>query len=168
MHFLNAVQVPKTAIRISLTSPNLYKSARSMTLARIFQKILSDDLNSYAYDATIAGSFYRVSCTPFGFSIVLTGFSEKLIHLLEVVVKRIFSLLEQMREQESVELEQKFEKAKHSLLIETRNLRLDSPYELANYNSRMVSVSYLILLPFVAQGLHDSVYVDFLHIADRE
>jgi secreted Zn-dependent insulinase-like peptidase len=111
-----------------------------MTLARIFQKMLSDDLNSYVYDATIAGSYYRVLCTPFGFSIALTGFSEKLLHLLEVVLSRIFSLLEDMKGHVSAELERKFDKAKQSLVIETRNLRLESPYELANCNTRMVSI----------------------------
>jgi hypothetical protein len=69
-----------------------------------------------------------------------------------------------MKGQDSVELERKFEKAKHSLLIETRKLRLSSLYELAiSYNARMVSISkikcdMLIRLLFIHQ------FIDFVMI----
>ena len=46
-------RVPKTAIRLQLTSPNIYQSPRSITLGRIFQSVLSDDLNSHVYDAMV-------------------------------------------------------------------------------------------------------------------
>jgi insulysin len=114
-----------------------------MTYSRIFQKLLNDDLNSYVYDATMAGSYYRVLCTPYGFSIALTGYSEKLLHLLEVVTSRILTLIDDMKGAISPELDQKFEKSRQSLLMETKNIRLDSPYELANYNSRMVRQNVL-------------------------
>lgn len=52
-------RVPKTFIQVALTSPNLYRSPRTMTLNRIFERILNDDLNSFVYDANLAGCSYK-------------------------------------------------------------------------------------------------------------
>ena len=52
-------RVPKTFIRFSLVSPHTYESPRSMTLNRIYQRVLNDDLNSFVYDASIAGCNYQ-------------------------------------------------------------------------------------------------------------
>jgi insulysin len=52
----------------------------------------------------------------------------------------MLSLIEQMKEGKVAHpaLADKFEKAKENLLRETKNYRLDSPYEIASYNSRLV------------------------------
>ena len=52
-------RVPKTFIRLSLVSPKTYESPRAMTLSRIYQRVLNDDLNSFVYDASLAGCNYR-------------------------------------------------------------------------------------------------------------
>jgi insulysin len=52
-------RVPKSYIRLSLVSPGAYRSPRSMTLSRIYQRVLHDDLNSFVYDARLAGCNYR-------------------------------------------------------------------------------------------------------------
>lgn len=52
-------RVPKTFIRLSIVSPKTYESPRAMTLSRIYQRVLSDDLNSFVYDASLAGCNYR-------------------------------------------------------------------------------------------------------------
>jgi insulysin len=52
-------RVPKAFIRLSIVSPNTYCSPRSMTLSRIYQRVLNDDLNSFVYDASLAGCNYR-------------------------------------------------------------------------------------------------------------
>jgi insulysin len=52
-------RVPKTFIRLSLISPHAYESPRAMTLSRIYQRVLNNDLNSFVYDASIAGCNYR-------------------------------------------------------------------------------------------------------------
>lgn len=51
-------RVPKAFIRLSIVSPNTYRSPRSMTLSRIYQRVLNDDLNSFVYDASLAGCNY--------------------------------------------------------------------------------------------------------------
>jgi insulysin len=52
-------RVPKTFIRLSIQSPDIYRSPRTMTLNRIYQRVLNDDLNSFVYDASVAGCTYR-------------------------------------------------------------------------------------------------------------
>lgn len=130
-------RVPKAFIKTALLSPSVYQSPRSMTLNRIFQRVLNDDLNSFVYDASLAGCGYRVSCTPNGYRISVSGYSEKLSSLLDTLTTRMLSLIQDMRDGDEV-LREKFEKAKQGLLRETKNYRLDTPYEVANYNSRLL------------------------------
>jgi len=133
-------RVPKTSIRLQLTSPNIYRSPRTITLNRIFQKVLSDDLNSYVYDASVAGCNYRVSCTPSAYGISVSGYSEKLPHLLDVVTSRIGGLIDEMKEGDDAHpaLAGIFQKAKENLLRQTKNYVFDSPYEMGSYNLRML------------------------------
>lgn len=133
-------RVPKTFIRLSLVSPKTYETPRSMTLSRIYQRVLNDDLNSFVYDSVLAGCNYRISCAPTGYKVSVKGYSEKLPALLDTLTTRMLSLIEEMREGKDKHpaLFNRFEKAKESLLRETKNYRLDTPYEVANYNSRLL------------------------------
>ncbi|KAL7538426.1 hypothetical protein ACHAXR_012769 [Thalassiosira sp. AJA248-18] len=133
-------RVPKTSIRLQLTSPNIYRSPRTITLSRIFQSVLSEDLNSYIYDASVAGCNYRVSCVPSAYRLSVSGYSEKLPHLLDVVTSRIASLIEEMKEggEAHPALAAIFEKSKENLLRQTKNYIFESPYETGSYNIRML------------------------------
>ena len=131
-------RVPKTSIKIAILSSKIYQTPRTMTLSRIFQRVLNDDLNSFVYDASIAGCSYRVSCAPYGYRISVRGYSEKLPFLLDTLTTRILSLIDEMKDGTHVALQDRFFKAKESLLRETKNYRLDPPHEVANYNSRLM------------------------------
>lgn len=133
-------KVPKTSIKVSLTSPEVYHSPRSMTLNRLFQKVLNDDLTSFVYDASVAGCNYRVSCVPSGYRLSVSGYSEKLPFLLDTLTSRMLSLIEEMKEgpEKHPALADSFNKAHDNLLRQTKNYRFDSPYEIANYNSRLI------------------------------
>jgi len=133
-------RVPKTSIRLQLNSPEVYRSPRAITLNRLFQKVLTDDLNSYVYDATVAGCNYRVSCVPSAYRFSVSGYSEKLPHLLDVVTARIASLIQEMKEGDEAHpaLAEIFKKAKDNLLRQTKNYIYDSPYETGSYNMRML------------------------------
>jgi len=115
-------RVPRTSIKLQLTSPNIYHSPRTITLNRIFQKVLSDDLNSYVYDASVAGCNYNVDCVPSAYRISVSGYSEKIPHLLDVVTSRIASLIEEMKEGEDAHpaLAKLFHKAEENLLRQTK------------------------------------------------
>ena len=51
-------RVPKTSFAVSITSPKVYQTPRTITLCRLFEKVLGDDLNSLLYDAMSTGSSY--------------------------------------------------------------------------------------------------------------
>ncbi|CAB9527211.1 Insulin-degrading enzyme [Seminavis robusta] len=133
-------RVPKAFIKFSLVTPAPYRSPRTMTLIRIYQRILNDDLKSTVYDASLAGCGYRVSCTPTGIRFSVQGYNEKLLNLLNKLTSRMLSLIDELKEGPEAHpaLYDKFEKAKESLLRETKNYRLDAPYEVASYNSRLL------------------------------
>jgi insulysin len=133
-------KVPRTSMSMLITTPNTYRSPRTMTLNRLFVKVLEDDLNSYIYDASLAGCRARVTCLPSGYSISVNGYSEKLPLLLDVVTRRMLSITEEMKEGAKARpgLAAKFEKATKNLLKDTKNFKFDSPYETASYISRML------------------------------
>jgi insulysin len=119
-----------------------------MTLSRIYQRVLNDDLNSFVYDASLAGCRYSISCAPTGYKLSVRGYSEKLPILVDTLTTRMLSLIEELKEgkEKHPALFDRFQKAKDNLLRETKNYRLDTPYEVANYNSRLLmeeSVWYL-------------------------
>jgi hypothetical protein len=60
--------------------------------------------------------------------------------LLDTVTTRIQSLNEELKEgkEKHPGLYAKFQKAKENLLRETKNYRLDTPHEVAAYNSRLL------------------------------
>ena len=130
-------RVPKAFIKIAILSPHTYRSPRAMTLNRIFQRVLNDDLNSYVYDASQAGINYKISCTPSGYRISVRGYSEKLPFLFDKLTSRLIDLISEMKNGDS-KLQRKFDKALEGLLRETKNYRLDAPSEVANYNSRLL------------------------------
>ncbi|KAL3920974.1 MAG: hypothetical protein SGILL_002995 [Bacillariaceae sp.] len=133
-------RIPKTFIRLSIVSSKTYETPRAMTLSRIYQRVLNDDLNSFVYDASLAGCSYSISCAPTGYKISVRGYSEKLPNLLDTLTTRMLSLIDELKEgkEKHPALYARFEKAKESLLRETKNYRLDTPYEVANYNSRLL------------------------------
>jgi len=135
-------RVPKASIRLQLTSPNIYRSPRTITLNRLFEKVLTEDLNSYVYDASVAGCNYRVSCSPGAYRISCSGYSEKLPYLLGVVTSRIASLIEEMKGDDACPaLTAIFEKSRQNLLRETSNFVFDAPYDVCQYGLRMLCES---------------------------
>jgi insulysin len=133
-------RVPKTVFQLSLLSPNVYRSPRTMTLNRLYERVLNDDLNSFVYDASMAGLNYKVSCVPSGFRISVRGYSEKISFLVDTLTSRMLTLIQQLKEGPEAHpgLALNFATAKASLLRETKNFRLDTPYEIASYNSRLI------------------------------
>jgi hypothetical protein len=81
-----------------------------------------------------------VACGISGYAVAVNGYSEKLPFLLDTVTTRMQSLIQEMKEGKDAQpaLFDKFQKAKENLLRETKNYKLDTPYEICAYNSRLV------------------------------
>ena len=132
--------VPKTVFYAHLTSPSCYATPRSMTLARAFERVLREDLNERSYDASVAGCNFSVNVHPSGIRIVISGWSEAAGPLLSKVVGRAKELADEMSSHggDDTPMLRSFATQVEGLRIETENFKLDPPYELANYNSRLL------------------------------
>eukprot|EP00814_Leptocylindrus_danicus_P018865 CAMPEP_0116006758 /NCGR_PEP_ID=MMETSP0321-20121206/1916_1 /TAXON_ID=163516 /ORGANISM="Leptocylindrus danicus var. danicus, Strain B650" /LENGTH=1168 /DNA_ID=CAMNT_0003475367 /DNA_START=833 /DNA_END=4340 /DNA_ORIENTATION=- len=135
-------KVPRTSFHMAITSPIVYSSPRTMTQARLFEKVLKDDLNSHIYDASLAGISYGVVIAVTGIRIKVGGYSQKVTQLIETLLNRIIELISEMKNPENNHedsvLYQKYGKSLESLRRQTANFQLDPPYEVCDYNTRLI------------------------------
>lgn len=84
--------VPKANIRLFLRSPITSLTPLNVAMTRIYVDLIEDSLNTYAYDADIAGLGYSVSESTQGLVIELNGFNDKISVLLEKVLLAVRDL----------------------------------------------------------------------------
>ncbi|KAG5176774.1 Metalloenzyme, LuxS/M16 peptidase-like protein [Tribonema minus] len=86
-------RVPKAVFvaRICTTTP--YSSPAAATLCRLFTALLRQDLNVYAYDATLADLVWSLEMSTTGLQLTVRGFSHKLPLLLERLLGRLRCLI---------------------------------------------------------------------------
>ena len=63
-----------------------------LTIIRIFIALVNDYLTPHLYDATLAGLSYRITTSHDGFSVCVSGYNDKLSHLLERIMRAIHNL----------------------------------------------------------------------------
>jgi len=80
---------PHTQIQVDIVAPAAYASPDAACLARLFFKLLSDELTEFAYSAELAGLSHSVRNAADGFCVGLSGYSHKLPVLLERIIQRI-------------------------------------------------------------------------------
>ncbi|KAJ3674643.1 hypothetical protein LUZ60_005259 [Juncus effusus] len=80
---------PKAYIKIDFNCPESNRSPDASVLTNIFTELLMDNLNSYAYDADIAGLSYYIQNTATGFEVILVGYNHKMRVLLDTVISKI-------------------------------------------------------------------------------
>lgn len=123
---------PRATLRIDLRT-SAAEGPRGQVLADIFARLLTDELNSYAYPARLAGLSYGLRGDRSGLSLTLGGFDDKLDELLDVVLTAM------------VEMEPRparFEHFRRELLRELRNELQRRPYERA-----MAELRHLMEIP---------------------
>jgi len=130
--------VPKTYLHMHVTSPAVYASPRTMTQARLFERMLKDLLSCEFYDACLAGISYGVGIGVTGVNFRVSGYSQKTPLLTATLFERIKCLIDNLEDGKDHSLIEKYSKALESLHRETSNFNLDPPYEVANYNSRLL------------------------------
>eukprot|EP00850_Spirogloea_muscicola_P004518 SM000019S05062 [mRNA] locus=s19:764487:772283:+ [translate_table: standard] len=82
---------PKAVICLSFTCPATTYSPEHRLLTQLFTKLLADGLNEYAYYAEIAGLSYSIKHTTVGFQVSVSGYSHKLMTLLEKILSKAFA-----------------------------------------------------------------------------
>jgi insulysin len=63
-----------------------------LTIIRVFAALVRDYLTPHLYDATLAGLSYTITTSYDGFSVCVSGYNEKLPHLLERIMQAVHDL----------------------------------------------------------------------------
>lgn len=78
--------VPKANVFVTLRSPIIDASARTMAMASVYRELVEDALNEYAYNAEIAGLHYQLDSHGSGMDINLEGYNDKMPILLDKIL----------------------------------------------------------------------------------
>ena len=78
---------PKASLFIAVDSEHAVQSPYHIAMCRLMVELLLDHLNEFTYPAEIAGLNYNIYAHQGGFTIQLHGFSCRLYHLLELLLK---------------------------------------------------------------------------------
>lgn len=70
-------RVPRSVVAAKLWTPESYDSPEAAVYARLFVRLLREDLRSWAYDAGTADLRYSLGMTTHGLQLSVVGFSSK-------------------------------------------------------------------------------------------
>lgn len=70
-------------------SPRADLSPRHAILTQLFTTLVEESLSKYTYDASLAGLSFSVGAEPAGLSLMISGYTEKISLLLEVILDRM-------------------------------------------------------------------------------
>ena len=111
--------VPRAVTHVSLRNPNGLVARADAARAKLYIRLVQDDLNALAYPALLAGMNYQIAAHPKGFRLSVTGYHDKQLLLLEEVLKRLVGL----------EIDpQRFTLLKMELLKDLENTSKDRPF----------------------------------------
>lgn len=78
---------PKASLFIAVDSEHAVRTPHHIAMTRLMIELLLDHLNEFTYPAEIAGLNYNIYAHQGGFTFQLSGFSSRLYHLLELLLK---------------------------------------------------------------------------------
>lgn len=127
--------VPRANLYFNLGVRNGLTTPEDIVLAQLYQRLVSDALNEYAYPALLAGLGYRLAVTSSGFQIRVSGYSDQQPELLSAVLDKFRNMqLDASR----------FELYQSELVREWTNFRNERPYTqtYAALNNLLLSTSW--------------------------
>ncbi|WP_117234521.1 insulinase family protein [Vibrio maerlii] len=111
-------RVPKGVVYVAIDSPQAVATPRKIVKTRLCVEMFLDSLASQTYQAEIAGMGYNLYAHQGGVTLSLSGFSQKIPQLLEIILKRFAD-----RDFKP----ERFELIKQQLLRSWRNAAQDRP-----------------------------------------
>ncbi len=111
--------VPRATLRIDLRSPAA-AGPQGQVLGNLYARLVTDELNTYAYPARLAGLSYSLRGDRSGLTLILGGYDDKLEVLLDVVLDTMVGIEPRL---------QRFEHFRSELMRELRNELQRRPYE---------------------------------------
>ena len=143
--------LPKTSVRINISSPLAYLDPNSCNKSTMYLTLLEDALNEYSYAATLAGLGYSLSITTTGIQLVLGGYSSKQHVLLEKIVEKMVNFkVDPMR----------FHVLKENYTRSLRNFKMEQPHSHALY--------FLYMLMFNAQWTKEELLAALEGLTGKE
>ncbi|MDH3376350.1 MAG: insulinase family protein, partial [Gammaproteobacteria bacterium] len=126
-------RVPRANFYMSIRSPIANASPRNSVLTSLYVRAVNDELNAFAYPATLAGLEYSFYRHVRGVTLKISGYSAKQALLLERIVETMRKL--------SIDTE-KFELYRQELIRKLRNHSQDTPY-----SQTLSEVQRLLMIP---------------------
>ena len=128
-------KAPRAQLMLKVAVDGGLKGPRDVVLAAMYQRLLQDALNTYAYPAQLAGLSYRVGSGVAGFHITIAGYNDKQPELLASVLDTFGNLhLDATR----------FDLYQQELIRNWDNFRAERPYSQAqaSLNNLLLSNSW--------------------------
>ncbi|KAI0511369.1 hypothetical protein KFK09_011999 [Dendrobium nobile] len=120
---------PKAYIKIEFNCPLSNQSPEAAVLTDMFTRLLMDYLNEYAYYAAMAGLYYSIHSSNYGFQVTVVGYNHKMQSLLETVIDKI----------KNFEVKgDRFSVIKETVKKEYDNFKFRQPYQQAMYNCSLI------------------------------
>jgi insulysin len=84
-----AFNTPRANLYLSLGIPGGIATAEDLAMATLYRRIVDDALSEAVYPAYLAGLGYRLEVDGFGFTLDVSGYSDKQLTLLETVLDAV-------------------------------------------------------------------------------
>eukprot|EP00753_Platysulcus_tardus_P022606 PLAT9806.1.p1 GENE.PLAT9806.1~~PLAT9806.1.p1 ORF type:complete len:1049 (+),score=595.91 PLAT9806.1:117-3263(+) len=148
---------PRLNVYCKLVSPMAYSSPVNAALTGLYQNLVTEALNEFAYDADIAGLRYDLHEALDGMLFYLRGYSHKLPVLLK-------SIMETMRSLEVTE--DAFQRVKDKYMRQLRNQEKNQPYQHAMHYTN-AALHQLWMYSEREEAAADLTLADVVAFADR-
>ncbi len=113
---------PKATLRFNLNLADGLVTPADIAAARLYQRLVADALNEFAYPTYLAGMSYSVAALPAGFRIEVSGYNDKQLALLD----RVLATFAKMKVEPD-----RFDIIKTELLTDLQNADTERPFNQA-------------------------------------
>jgi insulysin len=120
----NEFKRPKACLNFQFKSPLAYLDPHHSNVTYMWVQLIKDDLNEYAYSASLAGLHYNLTNTKTGFGLAISGYHQKQAALLEKILHHISTFSAKR---------QRFEVLKEQYVRWLNNFRMEQPHQHAVY-----------------------------------
>jgi len=137
-----AFGTPREYVLGQVHTDTYQRGPEAVAMMRLFCSVLQDDLNTYAYDASVAGLSYSCDFSD-NLSISFGGFNDKLPTLAKVVIDHVGKVLADAEaatadesdamDERGQELLEKLEVQRQILLQDYKNFIREDPWSVGNY-----------------------------------
>ena len=110
---------PRANLRLLLTVPGGFQTLDDVAAAALYQNLVLEALNEYAYPAQLAGLSYNINAAPEGYAIDIGGYSDRQSLLLNAVLDALSNA--------AIDPD-KFEHQRAEQVRNWRNMAVERPY----------------------------------------